>query len=68
MFVNIIPYAIVIFISPFYLQHIEVALENSIIRGELDRSETGIIYTESYVKRYGLNYYLPTFHMYHMYT
>ena len=36
----------------FFFQHIEVALENNTIRGQLDKSDTGIIFTEAYVKRY----------------
>ena len=36
---------------PFYLQHIEVALQTNSIRGHLDKGDGGFIYTEAYVNR-----------------
>ena len=35
----------------FWLQYVEAALDVQ-IRGHLDKSDAGIIYTESYVNRY----------------
>jgi hypothetical protein len=36
----------------FLIKHIEVALDNKSIRGHLDKADTGIIYTETYINRY----------------